>query len=524
MHSILIDGQWTRARSPSDTIVAVNPANGETSSERYPVSSWDDLDRALTVGAQVAPQIAVAAPERLASFLEAVATEIESRADDLIAAAAWETGLPETPRLRVVELPRTASQLRHVAGLCREGSFRQAVIDTKANVRSAYEPLRAPVAIFGPNNFPFAFNAVGGGDFATAIAAGNPVIAKAHPGHPKTTRLLAEAVHKALLQSDLPVAAVQMLYHFEAELGLRLVADSRVGATAFTGGRQSGLALKAAADAAGKPVYLELSSVNPVFILPGAMAERSVELSAELAGSCALGAGQFCTNPGISIIVKSAESDDFVARVGEALQTAPNSTLLNAQVLRGIEQGVAALREAGARLLVGGAMERGTPLRYQNTLLTVTAQQFCAAPAALQREVFGAVHLVVVADDFEGMLGVARLLDGNLTGCIYSAREGADDAQYERLSEILLCKVGRLLNDKMPTGVAVSPAMNHGGPFPSSGHPGFSSVGHSSALRRFTALRCYDAVRPERLPAALRDDNPLGLRRSVDGEWTDRAI
>ncbi len=517
LQDVLIEGRWQPSRQPVDTFVAVNPRTTMPLSQRFPVSSDDEVRRAVAAASEGASALASSDGTRLASFLERVAGNLEARASALVEAAALETGLPAAPRLRDVELPRTTGQLRQAADAARRRTWQRIVIDTQANLRTRLEPL-GPVVVFGPNNFPFAFNAATGGDFAAAIAAGNPVIAKAHPSHPETTRLLAQAVFDAVVAEGLPPATFQMLYHMREETGLALVAHPAIGASAFTGGKPAGLKLKAAADAAGKPIYLELSSINPVFILPGALEERGEAIAGELAGSCTLGVGQFCTNPGLSVVVADEAADRFAAALGQHLTTAGVGVLFGEAVLRNLDTSVRTLVDAGAQLSVGGQVRRENAFSYDNTLLIVPAKRFLERSESLQTEAFGPVHLHVVADDEAQLLGVASALEGNLTGSVYSASDETDDALYERVAALLRPRVGRLLNDKMPTGVAVSPAMHHGGPHPSTGHPGFTSVGLPAAMDRFVARRCYDGVRSHRLPPELRDDYAgTPLWRSIDG-------
>lgn len=521
---VLIAGRWQKEPAPEGELTAHDPTNGKPLDERFPISGRQTLLAALNAGAEAARTLAGAEPERIAGFLEGFAAAIEARAEALVEIAHRETGLPKEPRLKNVELPRTTGQLRAAAQAARERSFCHPVIDTKNGIRSMYAALGGPVAVFGPNNFPFAFNAVSGGDFAAAIAAGNPVIAKANPGHPGTSRLLAEAAVEALAASGLPAATLQLVYGLPEALGLELVGHPLIAASAFTGSRHAGLALKAAADRAGKPIYLELSSINPIFVLPGALEERGSALAQELFGSCTLGAGQFCTKPGISVLVAGEAAERFADELGERFADAAPGTLLGTTSADRIAEGIAVLRRHGAKLLVGGSKVSGPRFAHENTLLRVSGDEFLASPEALQTEAFGSVHLMVVASSLEQLLKIADALSGNLTGTIYSHTGNVDDEAYARLAPRLRPKVGRLLNDKMPTGVAVSAAMNHGGPYPSTGHPGFTAVGLPASIRRFTALHCYDNVRPGRLPPELADDNPHELWRSVDGAWTQRAL
>jgi alpha-ketoglutaric semialdehyde dehydrogenase len=518
-HSPFLEERGTLAANDKAVIHSMNPMSGETLPDRYPVSDYAALDKAVFNAKSAAMTLQTCPPEQIAQFLDRYAQAIEANGDEICRMAALETALPYEPRLRTIELNRTTNQLRQAATAVRQRSWYQATIDTEANIRSMFVPLNGPVVVFGPNNFPLAFNAVSGGDFAAAVAAGNPIIAKAHPGHLSTSRLLAEAARLALEACGLPKAVVQMFYHCAPEDGLKLVSHPDVAAVAFTGSRGAGLALKQAADAAGKPIYLEMSSVNPIFILPGALAERNHEIAAEFAGSCTLASGQFCTNPGLVVLPQGDEGAAFLQTAVTLFQEKPSGPLLSQFGAENIQRSIAILQEAGAELIVGGEGDGG--FNHKNSLLSVSGKTFLANAGRLQTEAFGPVSLVVLAEDVAEMVSVATQLEGNLTGCIYSDTQGQDDADYNLLASVLQTKVGRLLNDKMPTGVAVSPAMVHGGPYPATGHPGFTAVGIPASIHRFAALRCYDNVRQHRLPPELRDENPTeDMWRLINGRWT----
>jgi NADP-dependent aldehyde dehydrogenase len=517
-HSVLIGGAW-RVATATAVFRAENPATGETLPDEFPVSAWADCDAALDAAVEAAAALRTTSPDVIANFLTRFAERIEARATELVDAAHLESALPKKPRLADVELPRTTGQLRQGAAAVLEGSWSLPTIDSKLDIRSMLAPL-GPVWVFGPNNFPFAFNSVSGGDFVAAIAAGNPVIAKANSSHPNTTRLLAEEAFAAVGEAGLHPATVQLIYRTGHDDGERLVADARTGATGYTGSRSAGLTLKAAADAAGRPIYLELSSINPVVLLPGALEERGEELVGELVGSCLMGTGQFCTSPSLVMLFAGDATERFIDAARERLGATSPTPLLSGSVARNLVTSVGQLREAGAIIVAGGRAIEGPGYRHANTLLRVEGDEFLRAPNELQTEAFGNVSLVVVVHDADEAVDVLEELEGNLTGCIYSDTRGSDDALYARLEPVLRPRVGRLLNDKMPTGVAVSPAMNHGGPYPSTGHPGFTAVGIPASLRRFAALYCYDNVRQARLPELLRDENPRGAWRLVDGEFT----
>jgi NADP-dependent aldehyde dehydrogenase len=523
LHPVLIAGAWRPARS-SGAFSAFDPALGEKLPGEYPVSDWADCDAALDAAMAAAELLRAAPPEPRALFLEAFARRIEARKDELVETAHLETGLPRAPRLAEVELPRTTGQLRQAAAAALDGSWALPTIDTKLDIRSLLAPI-GPVWVFGPNNFPFAFNSVAGGDFAAAIAAGNPVIAKANSSHPGTSRLLAEEAFAAVGEAGLPPASVQLVYRTSHADGERLVSDPRTGATGYTGSRSAGLRLKAAADAAGKPIYLELSAVNPVVILPGALAERCAALVDEFVASSLMGTGQFCTNPSLVLLLAGAATEQFAAGVKARFDAAAPTPLLSSGVARALAASVSTLQAAGARLVTGGSAVAAPGYRFCNTLLRVSGAEFLKAPEKLQTEAFGNAALFVVAEGADELAAAMQRLEGSLTGSFYTDTRGSDDTLYEKLAPVLRPRVGRLLNDKMPTGVAVSPAMNHGGPYPSTGHPGFTAVGIPAALRRFAMLQCFDHVRPGRLPALLRDEPPHErVFRMIDGEWRRGSV
>ncbi len=515
---VLIAGQWREANA-SGTFQATNPNLNQAIDREYPISDWQDLDEVLTAAAAAAEQLRQTPRETIAQFLERFADKIEAAKSQLVDTAFEETGLAKSPRLADVELPRTTNQLRLAAAAARSGDWARPTIDTKAGIRSVLEPI-GPVCVFGPNNFPFAFNSAAGGDFAAAIAAGNPVIAKANSSHPETTRLFAVLAKAAIDEVGLPPATVQLIYRTSHSDGARLVSDHRCGATGYTGSRHAGLTLKHAADQAGKPIYLELSSVNPVVITPAALTERADKLIDEFFGSVLMGTGQFCTNPGLVLLVKGELSQRFITEVTAKFAGAKPGTLLSPAVAKSLSKSIQVLVDAGAQLCCGGGQPETDRCAVANTLLTASAAQFLRDPETFQTEAFGNASLIVVAEDLDQLAAVIQSLEGNLTGSIYSASQN-DEQAYAKIASVLGPKVGRLLNDKMPTGVAVSAAMNHGGPYPATGHPGFTAVGIPGSLIRFAKLTCYDNVRHERLPELLKNQNPTGNTwRWVDGAYT----
>lgn len=516
---VYIDGEWTHDYVAS-TFCAQDPSCGEATEGSFPVSTWEAIDRALDAAQRAFRISRNLEGDQIAAFLEDYAKRIEADRDALVELAHRETALPKSPRLADVELPRTVNQLRLAAQSAREDSWRMPIIDRKANIRSCYTSL-GPVAVFGPNNFPFAFNGISGGDFAAAIVAGNPVIAKANSSHPATSQRFGRLAAEACEATSMPKGFVQLIYRTSHSDGERLVADPRLAAVGYTGARHAGLQLKGVADRVGKPFYAELSSVNPVVILPGALQERGDKLVEEYVVSGLMGAGQFCTNPGLLLLVKGAQTESFIEGVVARYQAAPAGTLLSSGVETSLVKSLGILSKAGAAMLTGGTKLPGGRCAVANTVMRISGEQFLAAPEVFQTEAFGNAVLIAVCDSVEQITRVIDALEGNLTGTIYSDTQGADDTVYASVADALQQRVGRVLNDKMPTGVAVSAAMNHGGPYPATSHPGFTAVGIPASVLRFAKLTCYDAVRESRLPRVLRDKNPNGSTfRCIDGAWT----
>lgn len=517
---LLIDGQWRASMDALPSFRAFDPTSGEAIGPYFPRSGPADIEHALSAASGAATTLATSSPEQIARFLDRYADGIEAASDELVTQAHAETALPQTPRLAAVELPRTTNQLRLAAQAVRQRSWTRPVIDTANDLRALLAPLHKPVWVIGPNNFPLAFNAISGSDFASALAARNPVIAKAHPAHPATTRALARIAMAALNDAGLPPASVQLLYDMDPIIGLQLATDRRLGAIAFTGSRSAGLALKAAADGAGVAFYGELSSINPVFLLPGALAERGEALAQDYVGSCTLGGGQFCTNPGVVVLPAGAAADAFVEAAVDHFRNSPAAVLFSAGVQQQLQTSVAALRAAGARLLVGDGRASEPGYRFAACLLEVSGDVFAARASDLQVEAFGPVGLLVRASDIDSMVEIAECFEGNLTGAIHAASDGSEAAAFDRIAAVLRPCVGRMMANKWPTGVAVSSAMNHGGPYPASSHSGFTAVGMPAAIHRFAALHCFDQVPDASLPVELRRSNPLGLARLLDGEWS----
>jgi NADP-dependent aldehyde dehydrogenase len=519
LNDVLIANQWVPATGGSFAVLS--PADGHklTSARR---STWEQLDTALTCGHRARAELEQVGPESLAVFLEAYADAIEADIAALAAIAHAETGLPITPRLADVEIPGTITQLRMTARVARDRTWKVPTLSPAARVASQFATLPGVVVVFGPNNFPVRFNGIAGGDFAAAIATGHPVLAKAHPLHPATTWWLAELAARIAGAIGLPTGTVQMIYDLDPQDGFRLVADARVAATAFTGGRQSGLALKAAADAAGKPIYLELSSVNPVVVLASAALHRGRAIGAELAASVLNGMGQFCTCPGLVVVVGTGV-DEVIGGLAEGMRRAGRHPMLSVHGVASFERAVAEIVAAGAVVVEKFDPSQGCgPVPV---LMRVQASTFLADEArALQTEAFGPGTVVVDCATTEEAVRCIQHFEANLTGCVYADYDEDDESAYRQVEPQLRRRVGRLINNKVPTGVQIVAAMNHGGPYPATGHPGFTAVGAPATLHRFAVLQCYDNVPDERLPIELRSDNPLRLQRFVDGVWTDAQV
>ena len=503
---ILLAGHWTSCGSDDPTFQAFNPNTGEALPQRFPITGWNDLEIMATASIEATRALATIEPERIGRFLERFAECIEADADRLTGIASLETGLPQPTRLASVELPRTTDQLRQAACAARDVSpsgWRRPIIDHETNIRSCFEPLGGAVLVMGPCNFPLAFNGISGGDFAAAIAAGNAVIVKAHPAHPETTRCLAEAAMIALEDTGMPPATVQCFYHAEHEDIARLIEHHAIASVGFTGGEQAGRAIKSVADQAAKVVSLEMSSLNPVVLLPGCD-DAGLESFAEAwAGSILLGSGQFCTKPGICFVIDESIAQNTAERVVAHLGGTESSLLLTSQIVDGLERGVRMQQDAGAILMSGGLPVDEPGWRFQPTLLMTNGTGFLEMPDSMQRELFGPAALIVACEDRAELLTCLRSLGGQLTACLWGDEAAhAGEIALEARSA-LRPNCGRLLENKMPTGVAVVASMVHGGPFPATSHPGFTAVGMPGSLQRFAALRCYDGVEESRLPAIL---------------------
>ncbi len=441
--------------------------------------------------------------------------------DDLIVRAMAESGLPRA-RLEG-ERGRTAGQLRLFAEVVRQGDFLGARIDSALPDRQPLPRPRlgqlmiplGPVAVFGASNFPLAFS-VAGGDTASAFAAGCPVVVKGHPAHPGTGELIGRAILKAVLDAGLPNGVFSLLNGPSQALGEALVADPRIKAVGFTGSRAGGLALCRIAAARHEPipVYAEMSSINPVILLPAALENRAPALGKAFIGSLTLGAGQFCTNPGLVLAIDGAPLDQFVDAASAELAGAQPAVMLTPNIHQAYETGLDALKGHGLVRQRGCGLDTEGPNQGSGALFDTTAEAFLADPA-LSHEVFGAASLIVRCPDLETLAKVLEAMEGQLTATLQMDED--DVPQARRLLPILERKVGRILANGWPTGVEVCHAMVHGGPFPSTSDSRSTSVG-TLAIDRFLRPVCYQGLPDALLPGALQEANPGCLNRRIDGQ------
>lgn len=513
---LIIGGE--RVAAPA-TFRARNPGTGETIEPAFSIARAEDVAAACALAWEAFDEYRESAPERRAAFLETIGEEIMATGAALIDRAQAETGLPRA-RLEG-ERARTVGQLRLFAEVLRDGSFAGIRIDSALPERqpSPRPDLRqrmialGPVAVFGASNFPLAFSTAGG-DTASALAAGCPVLVKGHPAHPGTGELVGCAVARAARHLDLPQGVFSML-NGGAEVGAMLAADPRVKAVGFTGSRRGGLALM---DIAAKrqepiPVFAEMSSVNPVALLPGALAARAEALSEGFVGSLTMGAGQFCTNPGLVFALAGAGLDRFARAAVAALSKTEPAVMLTAEICAAYDEGVAALESnPSVKTLHRGAPAGGVNL-CAPALFEVSAADFIA-DVSLRQEVFGPASLIVRCESEDWLVDALEALEGQLTATLHL--EAVDTTIAARLLPILERKAGRILANGWPTGVEVCHAMVHGGPFPATSDPRATSVG-SRAIERFLRPVCYQNMPDALLPAAIKADNPLRLPRLVDG-------
>ncbi|QCP53583.1 aldehyde dehydrogenase (NADP(+)) [Trinickia violacea] len=507
-------------RGVNGTLRAFDPARNQEIEPAFGAGGAADVARACELAAQAFDAFRAAPLETRARLLESIAENILALGDALIERAHLESALPMA-RLEG-ERGRTVGQLKLFASLVRDGRWCGAVLDSALPERKPLprSDLRAqkiglgPVAVFGASNFPLAFS-VAGGDTASALAAGCPVVVKAHPAHLGTSELVGRAIQKAVADSGLPEGVFSLLIGAGNEVGEALVAHPAIKAVGFTGSRRGGLALTGIAARRKEPipVYAEMSSVNPMFLLPAALAARGETIAQGFVDSLTLGVGQFCTNPGVLIALESAELDRFVDATARGLAQKSAQTMLTAGIAAAYRDGIDVRAQAADVTRVADGAPSDAHCAARAALFRTTAAQFLANEH-LQDEIFGPASLIVACRDADELLRVAEHLEGQLTATLQIDRE--DYALAQRLLPTLERKAGRILANGFPTGVEVSYAMVHGGPFPATSDARTTSVG-AMAIERFLRPVCYQDLPAELLPEALRDDNPLGLWRLRDG-------
>jgi NADP-dependent aldehyde dehydrogenase len=493
-------------RGAQSTLQAINPSTGEVLGPDFHGGGQADVERACALAEAAFDTYRNTSSEQRAAFLEAIAAGIEALGDTLIERAHQESGLP-IARLQG-ERGRTAGQLRLFATVLREGRWQGATFDAALPERTPPRPdLRmqriaiGPVAVFGASNFPLAFS-VAGGDTASALAAGCPVVVKAHSAHLGTSELVGRVIQKAVQDAGLPEGVFSLLVGAGNVVGTALVSHPAIQAVGFTGSRSGGMALMQAANARPQPipVYAEMSSINPVFLLPAALQARGAEIGRQLVDSLVLGVGQFCTNPGLVIGIEGPALDQFRAAALDALGGKPAATMLTPGIHAAYEKGVAQLSSLDGLQRIGDGVAATGANQARPVMFETTAAQFLA-DHRMQAEVFGPSTVLVVCRDLEEVLALANQLEGQLTATMQ-----LDDADHEaarRLLPVLERKAGRVLCNGYPTGVEVAYAMVHGGPFPATSDVRSTSVG-ATAIDRFLRPVCYQNLPQGLLPAALR--------------------
>lgn len=513
---ILIGGQHVAGQQRS--FHAVNPTTGERLDPPFAFAGRDEVERACDLAWQAFHTYRKTGPEERARFLEAIAANIMAIGDSLLERANAETGLPRA-RLEG-ERARTVGQLKLFAEVVRQGEWLDLRVDPaipdrkplpRADLRLRNIPV-GPVAVFGASNFPLAFS-VAGGDTASALAAGCPVVVKGHPAHPGTGELVGQAVQKAVASSGLPEGVFSLVLG-EIETGTVLVEHPHIKAVGFTGSRGGGMALARIAFNRPEPipVYAEMSSINPVYLLPAALSARAETLGREFITSLTMGAGQFCTNPGLVFAIDGPDLSRFLQVAAEALKSCEPQAMLTPGIHKTYEAGVKALSEHNrvetiARGRVGQGAAQGS-----GALFATDAESFMS-DERLGHEVFGSSSIVVRCQDAESMVAISERLEGQLTATLQM--DPADVEIARRLIPILERKAGRILANGWPTGVEVSHAMVHGGPFPATSDGRTTSVG-TLAIRRFLRPVSYQSLMQDLLPEELRDGS--GLPRLLDGK------
>lgn len=508
-------------RGSGTEVHGIDPSTGAQLEPAYNHGDLGNVEAACAAAAAAFDDYRATSSETRAQFLDTIADNIAALGETLIERAVAESGLPKG---RIAgEVGRTTGQLRLFASVLREGSWNGARIDPalpdraplpRADIRQRKVAL-GPVVVFGASNFPLAFS-VAGGDTASALAAGCPVIVKGHDAHPGTSELVGKAIADAIASTGMPSGTFSLLFGSGRGLGTALVTDPRVKAVGFTGSRSGGTALVAAA--AGRrepiPVYAEMSSINPVFVLDNALENRGADLGRAFIGSLTLGSGQFCTNPGLVIAVDGPGLNSFIEAAQVAVSETTPTTMLTPNIAASYASGVETLSKSATELARGA--ETDAPNACRAALFVTDADSFVTSEVE-QEEVFGASSLIVKCTDAQQVRDVAALLEGQLTATIHVDSE--DHTEAGKLLSILELKAGRILFDGWPTGVEVGHAMVHGGPFPATSNSATTSVG-SLAIERFLRPVAYQDVPTALLPSAIADGNPDKIWRRIDGTLT----
>jgi NADP-dependent aldehyde dehydrogenase len=517
------------SRADRDVLfTATNPATGQSLSPEYVSASQDDIEHATLLAEQAFSVYGTLPGAKKAALLRGIAEGVEAIRDSLVERAHMETGLP-VQRL-VGEVTRTANQLRLFAELTEEGSWVMARIDQALpsrqpnpgpDLRSMLRPL-GPIAVFGASNFPIAFS-VAGGDTASALAAGNTILVKAHPAHPGTSELVGQVIASCVRSANLPDGVFSLLFDKGTAVGTALVEHPRVKALGFTGSLAAGRALMDLAAARPNPIpcFTEMSSSNPVFVLPGAIRERGEKIAKDLFASITLGAGQFCTKPGL-IFLPQQETSEILDHLRDLVRQSRSFTMLTKGIAAQFSKSVAE-RNAfnGVHALTAPISSQECAGAIADLALLVTNAKALEANPGLSQEVFGPSALFVSYADRSEIMRAAESLSGHLTATLLGAAE--DLERNVDLVNILERKVGRLIFNGYPTGVEVSHAMVHGGPYPATSDGRFTSVG-SQSIFRFARPVCYQNFPGDALPAELRNDNPLGILRMIDGIMTRECL
>ncbi|MGY4526949.1 aldehyde dehydrogenase (NADP(+)) [Pseudomonas sp. TE21394] len=520
--SNFIGGQ--RSAAGSVRLHSLDARTGEALPQAFTQATPEEVDAAAQAAEAAFAEYNALAPQRRAQFLDAIADQLDALDDTFIATVCRETALP-AGRIQG-ERARTSNQMRLFAQVLRRGDFLGARIDRAQPQRQPlprpdlrqYRTGLGPVAVFGASNFPLAFSTAGG-DTAAALAAGCPVVVKAHSGHMATAEQVAEAIERAVLATGMPAGVFNMIYG--AGVGEALVRHPAIQAVGFTGSLKGGRALceLAAARPQPIPVFAEMSSINPVLILPAALQARGEQVARELAGSVVLGCGQFCTNPGLVLGIAGEAFSSFLSALGTQLADQPGQTMLNAGTLRSYTQGVQRLHQHPGVRHLAGAEQAGDQAQAQ--LFQADVSLLLNGDVLLQEEVFGPATVAIAVADEAELRRAVQALHGQLTATLIA--EPQDLQRFAALVPVLQRKAGRLLLNGYPTGVEVCDAMVHGGPYPATSDARGTSVG-TLAIDRFLRPVCYQDYPDALLPDALKNANPLGLQRLVDGQHSREAL